>query len=108
MRACVQLLPVFVARKRSKSRVSSRSLAQASLPSCSHDGWVSFRTEEMIIVRDLPADVIVQISKRGPPFARRAKAIVPSDFRDASVLRSSVDVRRVLLPPVAVIDQMSS
>ena len=50
----------------------------------------------MIRVMAPPVAVIVQISKRDPPFARRAKAIVPSEPHAASVFRSSVVVSRVL------------
>ena len=61
-----------------------------------HVGCVSLRTFEMMIRRiDPPVPVIVQTSKRAQPFARRAKAMVPSVAHDASVLRSSVVVRRV-------------
>src|SRR5262245_65459954 len=45
-----------------------------------------------------PVAGIVQISKRAAPFARRAKATVPSRPHAASVLRSSVDVIRTLAP----------
>src|ERR671919_145135 len=55
-----------------------------------------------------PEDVIVQISKRCEPFARRAKAIVPSAPHAASVLRSCVLVTRLLPVPSGRIFQMSS
>ena len=89
--------------------MSSRSEANTSLPSCSHVGFVSLRTLEMMILRmEPPVEVIVQISKRLPPLARRAKAIVPFEAHAASVLRSCVVVRRVLPFPLGCMVQMSS